>query len=263
MAEFRPLFSGSSGNSTYIRSGNTTVLVDAGVSCKRLSAALQLAGCEPGALDAIFITHEHVDHISGLKVFLKRYQVPVYASAPTLEYLAANDFVPAGTKLIDIEDQTAVVGDIEVASFHTPHDCVCSLGYTFSMPGGVTVGVATDIGCYTPEIRRSMEGCDLVMLESNYDDALLACSSYPYHLKRRIKSDTGHLSNSVCAEAIAGLVRAGATRFVLAHLSAENNMERLAYQTTCSELNTQGMRENVDFMLSVADRHQPSPCIAL
>lgn len=255
MIRFCPLFSGSSGNSTYLSCGSTAVLVDAGGNCKRITQALERMGQSLARLNAIFITHEHSDHVSALKVLLKRCSVPVYGSVQTLEYLIYHDLLPAGTVVEEMEG-LVTLPDFSVTAFDTPHDSEHSLGYRFDCADGRSVGVATDMGCYTETVHSHLCGCDLVLLESNYDPRMLESSSYPYYLKRRIRSERGHLSNDCCAAAASRLVQSGTTRLVLAHLSKENNYELLARQTTRTALEAGGMAENRDYLLEVAHRYE-------
>jgi phosphoribosyl 1,2-cyclic phosphodiesterase len=251
MSRFCPLYSSSKGNGIFLSGGGTCLLVDAGVSYRGLAASLDDQGYAPGDLSAVLVTHEHTDHIKGLKTLLSRTKIPLYASKGTLEYLWLNDYIPSGTSVCECEGEFTV-GDIAVRPFHTPHDAARSLGYRFTMPDLRTVAVATDLGHITEEVRANLLGCDLVMLESNYDVNMLECSSYPYPLKRRIKSDYGHLSNEVCAAFLPELVQNGATRLVLGHLSEQNNIPELARETALAPLALAKMREGLDYTLHVA-----------
>lgn len=226
-------------------------MVDAGVSYRSLCEALYAQGFSVDGLDGVFITHEHSDHIGGLKTLLKKTNIRLYASRGTLEYLWLSGYIPAHTKVVECAE-SVVVGDIEATSFETPHDAAHSVGYRFAMPDGRVVGVATDLGHITETVRAHLTGCDLVMLESNYDMGMLDCSGYPYMLKRRIKSAYGHLANEDCAHGLPELVRTGTTRLVLGHLSEQNNIPQLAYQVTKSVLDTARLKENIDYTLTVA-----------
>lgn len=255
MARFFPLFSGSSGNSMYIGSGDRGILIDIGMSARKTTLALERVGVDPAQLSGIFITHEHIDHVRGLRVFTKKYDIPVYGSAGTLAALTEGGLIDAKTRLYEMPAEGIVAPeDIAVTSFHTSHDCREGLGYCVELPDGRTAAVATDLGYLSDEVHDAIAGRDLVVLESNHDVRMLQNGSYPYPLKRRILSDIGHLSNECCANALPGLVEQGSTRFVLAHLSKENNIPELAYQTSLAELTFHGMRQNVDFQLMVAPR---------
>lgn len=260
MAKFCPLFSSSKGNSTYFSAAGTSVLIDVGVSFRQLDNALSGHGLELSKIQALLITHEHSDHIRGLNVFLKKTNIPVYAPAKTLDYLATAGLFPHGAAVAPIDGPTAL-GNLEVLPFETPHDANYSVGYQFSLPDSRKVVFATDLGHITPTVRQHLTGCDLVMLESNYDRGMLDCSRYPYPLKQRIKGNYGHLSNDDCAMEIADLVRKGGTRFVLGHLSEQNNLPQLAFEVTKSLLEIAGMRENQDYILKIAAPRGTQPAI--
>ncbi len=263
MARFCALFSGSSGNSTYIGSGDCGILVDAGVSAKQIINALENRDIDPRRIAGIFLTHEHIDHIRGLRVLSKRLGVPVFASVGTLNSIATGNFVEPGTPLIEINGASVEVGGLELQSFATSHDGAQPLGYRIATSDGRLLGIATDLGIVTEEVDKGLAGCDLVLLEANYDEGMLACSAYPYYLKRRIRSQLGHLSNVECAAELSTLAARGTTRLVLGHLSKENNHPDVARQTIYARLVMDGLKEQVDFMLQVARRHEPSAMIVL
>jgi phosphoribosyl 1,2-cyclic phosphodiesterase len=260
MSRFCPLFSSSKGNSLFLSGGGSSLLIDAGVSFSSLTAALDAQGFSPGDISAVLVTHEHTDHIRGLTTLLRRTSARLYASRGTLEYLWLNGYIPAKTAVSECETPFTV-GGIEVTAFPTPHDAANSVGYRFTMPDLRTVAVATDLGRVTDEVRQSLTGCDLVVLESNYDKRMLECSSYPYALKRRIKSEYGHLSNEACSEMLPRLAESGTTRFVLGHLSEQNNIPELARETAASALGLALMRENLDYTLTVAPARGPCPAV--
>lgn len=251
MARFCSLFSSSSGNSTFISSATSSVLIDVGVTAKRMMAALSQREIEPEKIGAIFITHEHSDHIKGLRILASNYHIPVYATEGTILALEENGTINGKFPFEIMPYEGVVVGDLLVKSFKTPHDSRESCGYTVSLPDSQKVAVATDIGHMTDEIMKNLKGSSLVMLESNHDEGMLRNGPYPYYLKRRILSDVGHLSNNCCAEAVTELLKSGTSRFFLGHLSRENNFPDLAYQTTLSALTTVGAVEGRDFMLEV------------
>ncbi len=264
MAKFCALFSGSSGNSTYISGSDTAVLVDAGRSCKQLMQAMEGRGIDPKTLRAVLVTHEHTDHISGLRVLLGRLKIPLYASGAVLEKLRWDGVLPPGQQTVALDGgDRFTVGSLEIDSFETPHDSVHSLGYRVATPDGRKIIIATDLGHISDGVRNMLTGCDLVMLESNYDKRMLSVSAYPYYLKQRIASSLGHLSNEECAQELIRLVRCGSTRFILGHLSQNNNIPELAYQTALSQFVLNGMRAGVDFTLQVASRSGPSEMVVL
>ncbi|MDR2525125.1 MAG: MBL fold metallo-hydrolase [Oscillospiraceae bacterium] len=252
MAQFLPLYSSSGGNCTYIGSASGGILIDAGVSAKRIIEALHGAGIAPGQVGAVFVTHEHSDHIAGLRVFCERTGVPVFALPGTL---AALERLGASTHKMDVADLPAggvEVNGLQVRGFPVSHDAAAPCGYRVELPDETKIGVATDTGCLLPETREALYGCDLVMLESNHEVTMLQNGGYPYYLKRRILSDTGHLSNAACAAFLPELLRSGTARFYLAHLSKENNTPALAYETAKAALTVEGAREGLDYTLCVA-----------
>ena len=256
MSRFCPLFSSSKGNSLFLSGGNTSLLVDAGVSARRLYQAMNDRGFLPEKLAGILITHEHSDHIAGLETLLKKLKIPVYAAPETLDYLCTAGKVPPGTTLIACAGDFTV-GDIAVTAFDTPHDAVHSLGFRFVMPDQRIIGVATDLGHISGTVAHHLTGCDLVLLESNYDKSMLEVSSYPYVLKRRIRGERGHLSNDDCSAELAELVKSGSTYFILGHLSEQNNMPEIASQTTRLRLDKESLREKLDYILQVAPARHP------
>lgn len=254
MARFFTIASGSSGNSCYVGGSGAGVLVDAGVSCKAILSGLDEQGVLPEQVKAIFITHEHIDHIRGLRVLLKKLPVPVFASAPVLNFLLEGDYLPPDACLEAMEEAPAHVAGMEITAFRTSHDSVHSLGYRIHTADDRTIGVATDLGYVSEAVKTGIFGCDLVLMESNYEPSMLMNGSYPYYLKKRIAGECGHLSNEACAALLPELVRTGTTRFVLAHLSKENNVPALAYQTSLAGLSGADMNEGGDFLLTVARR---------
>lgn len=254
MARFCPLFSGSSGNSTYIGTKDGGILIDAGVSARKLEKALSDRGIAPESIRAVFVTHEHIDHIRGISVFCKRYGTPVYASAGTLEAMEWNG---------EVIDAPMPLGDWCITPFATPHDSRESQGYVVETSDGRRLAVATDIGVMWPSIHDHLVGCDLVLLESNHDVRMLQNGPYPYITKQRILSDRGHLSNTACAAEVLSLVAAGTTRVFLAHISKENNRPSLAFETTDGRLRSAGMIPQADYLLRVAPPEATEPMMVL
>ena len=250
MARFCPLFSSSSGNCIYIGNGSTNILIDAGVSAKKISEELSGMGIGTDDISAIFVTHEHSDHISGLWGTAKK-GIPVFASTKTVETLRSADG-KVSTLNYNVADGETDIDGITVQRFATSHDCDGSSGYKITLPSGMRICICTDTGVVTPEIRDAITGCDVVMLESNHDINMLANGFYQPYLKKRILSEKGHLSNTAAAEELPELVGNGATRIVLGHLSKNNNTPELARETSIIRLAAAGFTEGEDFLLSVA-----------
>ena len=251
MARFCSLFSSSSGNSTFIGSSKTGILIDAGVSAKRMKEALLSREIDPSELGGIFITHEHSDHIKGVRILCTNYNIPLYATQGTLSYLEENDVINGKFPFEVIDEKGVEIGDIVVKPFKTSHDSRESCGYTVDLPHGQRAAIATDLGKITSEVERAITGCEFIMLESNHDISMLQAGPYPYYLKRRILSDRGHLSNEACAEQAKKLIKSGTSRLFLGHLSAENNFPDLAFQTTLSALSEMGAVNERDYILKV------------
>ena len=252
MARFCPLFSSSSGNCIYIGASGGGILIDVGVSAKRTVNALRQIGVSPADISAVFITHEHSDHISGLKVFAGNNGLDVWASGGTLSALGASGILSGKFLVHEMPKEGVETAGMFVRAFHTPHDSAESVGYTVVTQDGKRVAVATDLGTVTQEVMNAIYGSELVMLESNHDVGMLRSGPYPYYLKQRILSDRGHLSNESCSETAIKLLDGGTTRFVLGHLSRQNNFPQLAYETTNSAFTMHGAVNGSDYLLEVA-----------
>ena len=252
MARLYPLFSGSKGNSYYIGSGNSGVLVDIGMNAKQTEIALNNNDIDINTIKAIFITHEHTDHIAGLKVFANRYGIDVYGSNGTINALIQKGMITSKFKTHTLDYNGVSVCDMFIKPFTTSHDCAESTGFVVTTQDDKTCGFLTDTGVITFEAKRSILSCDTVVIESNHDVNMLLNGVYPYTLKKRILSDKGHLSNEDCANFLPELIESGTKRLVLAHLSQENNMEELAYLSAVTALKEQNMIIDEDYKLIVA-----------
>lgn len=222
------LASGSSGNSFLIKDGDTSILVDAGVGIRRLTAALQQSEVNPADLSAIFVTHEHTDHVSGAVRMSRRFGVPIVANSPTLERISGAEDVPH--EVLDPNEEMAL-GGLLVRPFRISHDAACPVGYCVHS-GSATAVIATDTGVLTPHIRDEAFRADLLVLESNHDEEMLLKGPYPWYLKRRIASEHGHISNDTAANLLIDLAEAERPVSVwLAHLSKTNNTPAMALTT--------------------------------
>lgn len=262
MSKVCQLFSGSSGNSILISSKGHNFLVDIGISAKRCENALLDIGVDPESIDAVFVTHEHTDHSSGVRVFASRYNIPVFAAESCIEDMMHSGVLNEKIKTEPIDCGTEI-GGIEVMTFKQSHDSVDCLGYRFNLQDGRSVSVCTDTGFITDSAREILKGTDLIFIESNHETSMVETGPYPYHLKRRILSEHGHLSNFACSEYIKELAQSGTTRFVLSHLSRENNIPHIARQTALSALNEIGLTEDSDFRLFVSPPENEGRCILL
>lgn len=230
--------SGSGGNCALVQGGGSRVLIDAGISARRIRTALGAEGLCPEDLDGIFITHEHTDHITGLPVFMKKTPLPVYAPAAVARALRRALSACGGTDpfVYDMPmERPLPLGDMTVTAFPTPHDTPQSAGYRLEAEGEA-VAMATDTGCVTDVMLAYLSGAETVLIEANHDVDMLRRGPYPAGLKRRILSDRGHLSNGECAWLAAVLAHRGAEQIVLGHLSRENNCPALAQRAVSRAL---------------------------
>jgi len=254
-----PLFSGSSGNSIFIRSKSACILVDAGVSCTKIRGELQKLDAHMDELDGILVTHEHIDHIRGLDIISKKYNVPVYANEQTWEVLLPKlpDIQAKNVRVIQAED--FYIKDICVQPFELSHDAACTFGYALTSRGK-KVSVLTDLGHVTRKIIEQAAGSSIVLLEANHDVEMLNAGPYPYRLKHRILSTKGHLSNDAAAQAAFDLAKTGVRGIILGHLSLQNNMEDLAVQTVTGYLCQRGVQVGKHLAVTLAKRDQLTGC---
>jgi len=248
------LRSGSSGNAIFIGSGNTRLLIDAGVCCRTIEQSLQEIGEDAARLDGILITHEHSDHIAGAGVLMRRYQIPLYVNAAA--WRAMQTAVgPVDENLVHLiaTDCPIDFGDLTATSFATPHDAVSPVGYRIETPNGA-VAVFTDIGSVQDNLLAQVSGCRTIYIEANYDQTMLMAGSYPAPLKQRIAGECGHLSNDDCAAAVCRLLETGTSHFILSHISKDNNYPELALLTVSSRLQEIGARAGEDLLIGIARR---------
>lgn len=247
------LISGSSGNSSLVSYKGTHILVDCGMSGKRLTEKLAELGISGRDISAILVTHEHIDHISGVGVASRRFNLPVYATELTHMAMDVGRIADENIKIIE-PDRPFEIGSIGVNAFCIPHDAAAPVGYRFFC-GNKKISIATDIGVMTDELFDSISGSETVLLEANHDLQMLINGSYPERLKSRILSNMGHLSNELSAKTALALSKRGTRKIMLAHLSDENNTPALAYDTVADKIFKAGA-EAGDVLLQVAKRYE-------
>lgn len=257
------LFSGSSGNCVFISSGETSILVDAGVSGKRVEEALDQIGESIKSISAIVITHEHNDHISGAGILARRHKIPIYANQRTWDAMRPflGKIQPDYIRVTEV-CRRFCIGDIDILPFPIPHDAACPVGYNFFIDDK-KVTIATDIGHVTDELMGWLEKSYIILLESNHDIEMLKTGRYPWPLKQRIMGDLGHLCNENTGKVVAHLVENGTKFVLLGHLSKENNYPELAYQTVCNALAERKIYPDKDVFLDVAYRDRASKMICI
>ena len=234
--EFRTLASSSAGNAALVSHENTHILIDAGISCRRITQSLAALGLTPAELDAVLITHEHIDHVRGLGALMKRCAAPLCMSRGTAAALGC----PAERLRVVSSGDGFSVGSLTILPFRTSHDARESVGYRVDGDGG-SLAVLTDTGHITDEARDAAPGAELLLLEANHDVEMLRSGPYPHYLKQRILSEYGHLSNDAAAEFALECAEHGTGDILLAHLSAENNTPQLAEYTVGRALQAGGL----------------------
>ncbi len=261
------LASGSKGNCTLVSSSSTRLLIDAGLSCREVMRRLLLCGEDPCSVDAVLVTHEHSDHIAGIRVLARRLKIPIYITAAT--YGAYQRLARDGDGHRVVLDRREhfhsggrfQVGDIAVMPFTIPHDAVDPVGFTFCCDG-IKVGVCTDLGYMPPNVRDHLRGCHVLMIESNHDLELLRGGPYPWSVKQRVMSNVGHLSNDALANFLTSDYDGGAEFLILAHLSEQNNHPEIARQTAERALGDQRSLF-LQNRLMLAAQHEPLAAVRL
>ena len=252
---FCPLCSGSSGNASFLEAEGRRFLIDAGLTRKRIAALLESIGVPLHTIDAVFLTHEHVDHVAGAGVLARAHHIPVYAAADCFSALPPSvGEIPAACMRVFEPDREFFCGKVRVLPFSTPHDAAHAVGYSF-MAEGRKVTVMTDVGHVDDRLLRQRSGSDRVLLEANHDVDMLLAGPYPYPLKQRILSRRGHLCNEDCGRALIALHERGVRNVILGHLSRENNTPELARVTIEAMLESAGILS--DMRVSVALRDRP------
>ena len=258
--------SGSSGNCIYVGDDSTHLLVDAGISKKRVEEGLHTLGVKGEELSGILVTHEHIDHIQGLGVFSRKYKIPIYGTRGTLEGIRccnALGKLPDGLLCEVRVDETLVLGGMKICPFSISHDAREPSGYRIENQEK-SVAVATDLGIYDEYTVESLKCMDALLLEANHDINMLQVGPYPYYLKQRILGNRGHLSNELSGKLLSRLLHDNLKAVVLGHLSKENNLAELAYETVRLEIS---MADNPyrpdDFPIFVANRSEISQLVEI
>ncbi len=258
-----PLASGSSGNAALVEMDGVRLLVDAGVSATRILKSLAALGVDPASLSGVLVTHEHQDHVRGLPVLLKKTGLMVYCNEGTWEgILARCPELPQARHCAFLTGEDFYIGGVDVLPFAIPHDANDPVGFAFASGRG-KIGIATDLGHLSDRWLAPLSGSQAVILEANHDEQMVLDGPYPQHLKRRILSRKGHLSNRDAGEALARLVPTGTQAAFLSHLSEENNRPALCQETVAGALLDRGIRPGRDVYLSVARRDAPSDLLRM
>lgn len=257
---FCSLYSGSTGNSLFVQSNETKILIDAGVSAKKITEALLDMDIDIKEINGIIVTHEHIDHIRSIGTLANKYNIPIYATLGTWNGIENEKSVSKieNKNYFKIGEEFNL-GDLKINSFSTSHDAMDSCGFSIENDNK-KISVATDLGEITNEVFSSIKNSKFVLLESNYEPEVLKYCSYPYTLKTRIAGSRGHLSNEDAGKTISKLMDFGLERVLLGHLSKESNFPELARKTVINELMSNGIKEN-DIDLDVASRTNPSKII--
>lgn len=252
--EFCSIYSGSSGNCLYVGSERTKLLIDAGLTGKKIAEGLKEIDVNPNEINGILITHEHDDHIKAAGILSRRFNIPIFANTNTWNaiYGAIGEVKLHNIKVFQGFDGFEI-GDIFIKPFKIPHDAADPVGYSFYHKNK-KVSVATDIGYASDVVKNNIKDSDFILLESNHDVEMLKVGPYPYYLKRRVLSDKGHLSNEDCGKAIVEIISSKLKKVMLGHLSKTNNYPELALRTVISVLEMNGIKDGEDLIVDIAHR---------
>lgn len=257
--------SGSSGNCIYVGNESTHLLVDAGISKKRIEEGLLSIDIDPNKLNGILITHEHSDHISGIGVLARKYKMPIYGTVETIASILKTKNVgkiPEECFHFIKPEEAFMINDIQVNPFSMSHDASNPVCYTLSS-NSKKVGVATDLGMFDEHIVKHLSDSEIILLEANHDVNMLQVGSYPYYLKQRILGNRGHLSNENAGRLINQIMHDKLKYVFLGHLSKENNFEELAYETVKNELEAYHADVLNTIVMKVAKRDRPSDFVSI
>lgn len=253
--QFSVLASGSTGNAFYIQSNEQRILVDAGLSGKQMDLHFQEIGVDPATLSGILVTHEHSDHIKGVGIFARKYNLPIYANEKTWKAMEKKlGKLTTDQKFHFATDTIQTFGDMDIESFRVSHDAAEPMFYTFHK-GETKIALVTDLGYVSERIKKTIEGADAYIFEANHDVDMLRMSHYPWSIKQRILSDIGHVSNIDSGLALADVIGNATERIYLAHLSQDNNMKDIARMTVDQVLQERG----IDLPLMDTDPTRATP----
>lgn len=265
--KFCTLSSSSKGNSIFVGTANANILIDAGISCRRIEKSLISRGISPNKITDIFLTHEHTDHVKGVAMFSRKYSVNIHATIQTIKKIQTS--AKKESDLLSIEkinyikpNQKIVIQDLQLYSFSIPHDAEDPVGYTI-FDGKSKISIATDLGFIPENFNHIMKNSDIVLLESNHDIQMLKEGTYSQVLKKRILGNYGHLSNNVAGAFLSSIISPKLKHVFLGHLSQENNTPHQALETVSEILQSSGLPENLPFKLDVAPAEEPGELIIL
>ena len=258
---FCSIASGSSGNCIFAGSGSASVLIDTGLSGKRIEKGLNGIDMTTSDIDGILITHEHSDHIKGLGVLARRYEIPIYATGGTIDAIKNMDNIgkipPDLFREIE-EGKRFNIKDLTIDSFDISHDAAHPVGFVIETEGSKAC-IATDMGIYDDKTVEMLSGSDILLVEANHDIRMLQTGRYPYYLKRRIMGEKGHLSNETAGRLVCSVLHDDIKHILLGHLSMENNYEELAFEAVCQEITLGECAYKAgDFDISIAKRQESS-----
>lgn len=244
MLGYCPLASGSKGNCIFIGTSRTKILIDAGLSAKNTAERLASIGVELGDIDAIIVSHEHSDHISGIKAIVQKYSIPVLANTETAKGIAEHIGFCPKFKIFST-GEAFTFGDIDIHPFSVQHDTLDPVMFTVRYDG-VKIGICTDLGFATTLVQHQLQNCDYLFLESNHEPDMVHASPRPAFLKQRILGRSGHLSNAECGKLLCKVAHPGLKHVHLAHLSRECNAPAKAMQVVTETITAEGITLNID-----------------
>lgn len=254
--KFCSLYSGSSGNSQFIKAGNTKILVDAGLSGKKIQQAIESIGETPADIQGIFITHEHIDHIQCAGILSRRFNIPIYANEKTWIAMqpSIGEIKPENVKIFE---SCVEIGELFVQAFDVSHDAANPVGYKI-FNQNKKISLLTDTGCVSDDIKKHIADSDLLLIESNHDEDMVLVGSYPWPLKKRVLGEFGHMSNDLAGTLLSEVLKKGSEIVLLAHLSRENNFPELAYKTVEGILNENNIFVKDGLVLDMTYRDKSS-----